>query len=56
MTNSVKTVGISRGNQAVLRDGGVTTEKIEVKIKIADFQRQDLGTERDLSEEMKRLS
>ena len=61
MTNSVKTVGINRGNEVVLRDGGETTEAIEDNNKIAGlaiggvFQRQDLATETNLSDEMNHL-
>ena len=61
MTNSEKTVKTNLGSEVVPGDGGVTTDVIEDSNKImgstigGDFQRQDLVTETDLSEEMNRL-
>ena len=61
MTNSEKTVKTNPGSEKVPGDGEITTDVIEDRNKIVgstipgDFQRQDLFTETDLSEEMNRL-
>ena len=61
MTNSEKTVETNLGSKAVPGDGGVTTDVVEDSNRIVgstiegDFQRQDLVTQTDLSEEMNRL-
>ena len=61
MTNSVKTVGINRGNELVLGHSGMKTDVIEVNDKTAGSaigcvnQRQDQTTETYLSKEMNRL-
>ena len=61
MKNSERTAETNLGSEAVPGDGGVTTDVIEDSNKIVvstiggDFQRQDLVTETDLSEEMNRL-
>ena len=58
MTNSEKTVKNNLGSEVVPGDGGVTTDSIEDSSEIVDstiggdFQRQDLVTQTDLSEEM----
>ena len=59
MTHSVKTIGINRGNEEVLEDGGLTTDVMEDNNKIAGsaiggvFLCKGLDRGTDLSEEMK---
>ena len=58
MTNSEKTIGTNLGSEVIPGANGVTIDVIEDSNKIVgstiggDFQRQDLVTETDLSEEM----
>ena len=61
MTNSEKTVETNLGGEAVLGDGGVTTDVTEDSNKIVGltiggaFQRQDLVTKTDLLEKRNSL-
>ena len=60
MTNSKKIGEPNLGNEVVPRDGGLTTDLMEDSNRIVgstiggNFQRQDLVTATDISEEMNR--